>query len=255
MRIAIVTALHKRYRLTEMFLAYYAKLWPGPLYCVIDDDDLKMWRLVRQYPQWCHVEHQNMPLADKWLRCMQLARVERDNFDAVMILGSDDFIDKEYQQHIETSLWVTNRGYVERFDDAEGALPELQIQPRYIHYYDAPTARLISRKHKRPGAGRVLSNAMLERLEWRPWTHGDRNIDGSMDKRLAQVYGGNVPTAYIEEPIGSILDVKTDLNMWDFEHLRTNNVTEKSPVEDIEAEPFLRERFPIIANELLGWKQ
>ena len=253
MRIAIVTALHKRYRLTELFLAYYAKTWQSPLFCVHDDNDLRMWSLVQQFPQWEHVEHANEPLADKWLSCMDLARRYEHTFDAVMILGSDDFIDAVYKAHVETYLHVVARDYAEKFSEVEFELPELQIQPRYVHYFDANTARLISRKHKRPGAGVVLSNALLERLDWKPWRRGDRNIDGSMTQRLSQVYGDDMPTAFIEDNIGCILDVKTPTNMWSFDHLATNNVTAKSPVEHLDAEEYLQEHFPLIANHLLQW--
>ncbi len=248
-----MTALHKRYRLTDLFLAYYAKTWEGPLFCVIDDDDLKMWSLVQKYSQWTHCEYSNALLSDKWLACMDLASRHKDQFDAVMILGSDDFIDDVYKAHIYTSLHLTHREWGERFEDEEHDLPEMHIVPRYIHYFNALTSDLICRKHKRPGAGRVLTNAMLERLEWKPWRYGDRNIDGSMDQRLSQIYGGNVPYVFIEDEIGCILDVKTGEGIWSFEHLKTNNVTPRSPVFELDAEPYLRERFPIIANQLLEW--
>jgi hypothetical protein len=58
-RIAVVTALHRRYHLTELFLSYYAKYWPYPLFAVIDDDDLQMWNLVRRYPEWRFCEYSN----------------------------------------------------------------------------------------------------------------------------------------------------------------------------------------------------
>jgi len=255
MRIAIVTALHKRYRLTELFLAYYAKTWNAPLFCVIDDDDLRMWSLVQRFPQWKHCEYSNELLADKWLACMDLASRFKDSFDAVMIVGSDDFIDDTYKTHVQTALHISHEQWKSQFPDDEHDLPEMHIQPRYIHYFNALTIDLICRKHKRPGAGRVLSNALLERLDWKPWRHGDRNIDGSMDQRLSQVYGGNAPYMYIEDEIGCILDVKAGQSIWSFEHLKTNNVTPKSPVFELEAEPYLKEHFPIIAGELLEWNQ
>ena len=245
MRVSILTALHKRYELTELFLSYYAKTWSGPLYCVIDNDDLRMWSLVKRYPEWTVCEYTNEPLADKWLAGMQLCKEHQADFDAVMILGSDDFIDNIYKAHIETMLYLAYREYNERFN--ETALPELHIQPRYIHYMDIETQRLMCVKHKKPGAGRVLSNALLDKMDWTPWAAGDKNIDGSMDKRLAVVYGGSVPYMYIEESIGSILDVKTGQCIWNYDYLR------KGSYEDLDAEPYLKEHFPLITNNLLNW--
>lgn len=246
MRTAILTALHKRYELTELFLSYYAKTWKHPLFCVIDDNDLRMWNLVRRYPEWTVCEHRNQPLADKWLAGMQLCKEHKSRFDAVMIVGSDDFIDSTYYEHITTALHLAHREYEDRFD--EGGLPEMHIVPRYIHYMDAVTGRLMRVRHKRPGAGRVLTNEMMDRLEWVPWTRGTTNIDGSMDRRLNEVYGGNVPYAFIEDDIGVILDVKVNENIWTYDHLR------KKDFEDLDAAEFLPEHFPLIADQLLGWQ-
>ena len=248
MRIAIVTALHKRYRLTELFLSYYAKLWKHPLFAVIDNDDLDMWNLVRRYPEWTFCEHENRPLADKWLAVMDLAKRHSDKFDAVMIMGSDDFIDMVYRDHAETALYLAHREYNDRFGESQ--MPELHIQPRYIHYYQALTGEMMRVKHKRPGAGRVLTNTLMQKVDWKPWSAGDENIDGSMDKRLASVYGaGNVPYAYVEDNIGVIMDVKSGESIWSYDYLR------KGEFEDIEASSFLPEHFPLLANPLLTWKQ
>lgn len=245
MRVAILTALHRRYDLTELFLSYYAKTWKHPLLCVIDDDDLRMWDTVRRYPEWTFVEHRNEPLADKWLAGMALCKEHRERFDAVMIMGSDDFVDAEYKAHIETALYLAHRELEDSFGEKQ--LPPIQIQPRYIHYMDAMTGRLMRVRHKRPGAGRVLTNALLDALDWQPWRAGDRNIDGSMDTRLAQVYGGNVPTMPVEESIGAILDVKTGESIWDYDYLRQKDF------EDLDAGDFLPRHFPLLSTPLLTW--
>ena len=246
MRIAIITALHKRYELTKLFLSYYAKTWDHPLFAVIDNDDLQMWHLMRHFPEWTTCEHANQPLANKWLACMKLAEKHKDSFDAVMIVGSDDFIDDTYKKHVESALYLAFRESVDRF--GEKALPEMHIQPRYIYYMDALKGRMMRVRHKRPGAGRVLTKPLLERIKYIPWSEGDANIDGSMDKRLACVYGDHIPYAFIEDDIGTILDVKTGESLWDYDYLR------KKDFDDLDAEAILSERFPLIASRLLTWK-
>jgi hypothetical protein len=155
-----------------------------------------------------------------------------------MIVGSDDFIDETYRKHCETALYLAHREYGDRFGEA--TMPEMHIQPRYVHYFDAVSGSMMRIKHKRPGAGRVLTNTLLAELDWTPWGAGDKNIDGSMDKRLAQVYGGNVPYAFVDDDIGVIMDVKSGESIWSYDYLR------KGDFEDLDAAAFLPEHFPTI---------
>lgn len=246
MRIAILTALHQRYPLTRLFLSYYARTWDNPLFCVIDDDDLDMWEIVRQYPEWRFTTARNEPLADKWLAGMHFVKEHAAEFEAVMIVGSDDFIDQVYRDHIEVCIDLIHDMRPE---------PVYHIVPRHIHYLDAPTQRLMRVRHKRPGAGRVLSKAMLERLSWTPWRAGDSNIDGSMDKAILRVFGESLEYSYIEDDIGTIMDVKvrradgTQGNIWTYDHLL------RKPHEELDTAPFLRKRFPLIADHLLYWNE
>ncbi len=238
-KLGLLTAIWGRPRLTRLFLDYYDLQAPFSVmraaYSPKDspaDHDLVL-NAMNQGTMWTFDGYRNAPLADKWLGAIN--ELKFHDLDAVMIAGSDDFITPDYVEHCKKLV-------------QDGAH---MIVPRHIHYYDARTARMMRVRHKRPGAGRVLSASLLERMNWQPWRKGDRNIDGSMDARLRETIGDEADRiyTYIDEPLGAILDVKTGVNMWDYDYLR------KKEYVDLDAAAFLPEHFPLIADELLEWNQ
>ena len=235
MKLGVLTAIWKRPRLTELFLRYTELLPFEVLVAVVSPEDPTLPDI--RAGQWQFVEHKNEPLADKFLAG---AAALRGQCDAVMILGSDDFVTLDYIEHCCSLL--------------TGG-PQM-IVPRHIHYFDAIKCRLMRIRHRHPGAGRVLSAELCERLKWELWKREDGNVDGSMDARMKEVIGDRWKEhyTYIEDPVGVILDVKTKLTQWSYQYLRDGaHVDATKQYLSIEPAPFLEATFPQIAHTLLNW--
>ena len=144
MKLAIITALHERYRLTRLFLEYYQELQvPGVelgLFCAVTHDEHRMQEMLKGYPGWTSAATHNKPLTQKFAGCLVIANFWQP--DAVMILGSDDFVSAGY---IESA--------VNLLDGADF------IGNESVHYMQLGTDQVIRQyTNERPiGAGRVLS--------------------------------------------------------------------------------------------------
>lgn len=137
---------------------------------------------------WKYVECDNQPLGRKWNTGLQ----SFTDVDAVMIVGSDDFIPLSY---VETAIERIKKG-----------ADVVQGKGLYIHqdgklHWCYPGA---------PGAGRVISRRILERADWRLWEDGmERFLDSS-----AQTVLQKCRARRIRLENAPILDVKTDVNLW-----------------------------------------
>lgn len=237
MRIAVVTALHRRYALSGLFLGYYEALRVKDvefgLFCAIDHDDPDMRTIVDQFPAWTHSRGRNDNLCGKWLTSM--GKVREWDPDAMLVVGSDDFLNVRYIHRLVT---LAKQGH--------GA-----IFPQQVYFYDTLTGRLARGSYERVGAGRLLTRPVLEACDWQPWAAPSHSLDGSMD--------GVVRKAIGEENIhrieristfgGVILDVKTKESKNSFESV----LGRAERFEDAAA--FLPKHFPTVAPYLLDWNE
>ena len=170
-KLAIITALHERYRLTSIFLHYYAHVLNVPgvivhLLCAVTTNEYKMRDLLSNYLQWERVYTVNSPLTYKFAANME--GVKKFNPDAMLILGSDDFVDADFiyeglEKCEETGFAGTNE----------------------VHYLDYGTESMIrqwSIDGRPVGAGRFLSKRLLKELDWMPWDMDNTKLDNSNAK-------------------------------------------------------------------------
>ena len=178
------------------------------------------------------VDAPNEPLSDKWLSLMPY--VFDSDMDAVIIVGSDDLVTADY---IEACAYMVERGA--DFIYMDGA-----------YFYDAVSGRMIWGNAERLGLGRCLSRRLLERLEWTPWPEGlGYGLDGSMSERVKALR--DVGVVHLKEcrKHGLVgMDIKTDLNMWSFDHIRNQVIS-----YDADAPAVLNAYFPSVADTLLNW--
>lgn len=234
MKLAIITALHGRYRLTRLFLDYWRTLdVPGVellLSCAITTDEYKMREMVtREYPEWSPVYAPNMPLTTKFAANMQ--NVEAWKPDAMMIIGSDDFVTPSYIQRSIDAMQCADL-----------------VGTHTVYYMEYGTDQII-RQHVTGdpiGAGRVLSRRLLEHLEWMPWDTATPSLDMSM---MHQMKLNGILPEIIEED--AMLDVKSkdqhgqDTNQTTYRTVRKWNHT------PIDGHAFLNEHFPQLIRPLL----
>lgn len=238
-RLVIVTAAWGRSRLTELMLRHTASLeapdgWDVVRVCVETPGDPD----PAQYTHgWHYAQAENAPLSAKWQAGVDAARDL--GADAVMILGSDDFV---------------NAAFLESVTDALEAGAEY-VQPSGLWVYDAPTAQYPAGRcffgyAQRIGAGRTLSRHLLDRLGWQLWTEaGPGRLDGAMDARLDPVCLPYLLPRMLERRL-ILVDVKTEqqgqsANIWTYDDLAGLAVAAFDP------EAFWHAHFPAIADEIL----
>jgi len=181
MTIALLTIFHERYELTEIYLRYY-KWLQGliyerlghrlMLYGVITEDDDRMIDLVRDTNCWIWKTAPNRPLAAKWNSGMSMLKNHHTHdTDAMLYIGSDDFVDFAYMDHM--------------FELLPGGSDVILIND--CHFFDTKTHKCIYNVFTKVGAGRIISRAALEKVEWIPFRSQWEATDAAMDKRFRDI--------------------------------------------------------------------
>lgn len=239
MKLAIITALHERYGLTRLFLKYYSELVVDGvelgLFCAVTKTENKMHQLVEDFPMWTPTFTENKPLTHKFASSM--AHIK--DYDAMMIIGSDDFINAGY---------ITEG--VKRLASAD------YIGGNMIHYLNLGTEHMIKQWDvlgNPIGAGRMLSRNLLEHLDWMPWDFSTPGLDNSMVQKM--LYEGIVPEVMenYEAFGGAMLDVK----MKDGHGIEMNqtpySTVRRWPHQQVNAQSYLDKYFPSLKQTLLTW--
>ena len=175
----VLTCLWKRPELSALVMRYYAELGLNGVAVRSPGDE------QQEIEGWRYVEHPNRPLGKKFNR--GLKEIQDDD---VMVVGSDDFVSEAYINEAKRQL--------------EKGLDIIEPRGHYVYDYGRLTHCLTT-----PGAGRVLSKAILRKKKWHLWEN-ERNefLDASAMERL-QV--GRPKRVKVK---GTVLDVKSDVNIW-----------------------------------------
>lgn len=221
--LGVVTALWGRPGLTRLFLDHTARVVPPGtrLVAAVSPEDPDR----ASHPDWTFVEAVNSPLSRKFNAAMQAA----EGTDAVLLLGSDDFVNERY---VELALDLLEPGSM--------------VMPRTIWFLDRNTKQAIYARCRKIGAGRVLSSSLLEKVYWQPWEDGyDKGADTAMDRKIKGAPIIDMPDLDREDAF--LMDVKTDANLWSFDYLKRN-----LSHEEVDARSMLRNYVPDIADELMN---
>lgn len=204
-RLGILTTIWKRHALTAIVLDHVVA-WELPgLDCVrlAVGSEGEASRTIAENAGWEYVEHNNLPLSDKWNAGMQRLA---GRVDAVLIIGSDDIMT---QRAVELCL-----AEIEAGADVVGL--------EDLFYYDTATGQAYYGERHHPGAGMIARAEVLERVNWKPWDSGlNRNLDRAYTNRL-QTKAYPCKFKYIgncHEQAADLVDIKTGTNMWTVEQL------------------------------------
>lgn len=192
-KLLILTCVWKRHELSRLFFSYYEglgkKLSPDiDIQIIAVGSEGETSRSVCEGDGVHYLEHPNQPLSDKWQAGLDFAR--SFDFDALVILGSDDFI-------CEGSF----RFYSKQV--SKGAL-FLGFQDCYLH--DFSTQKTIywkgygaagvpqSQPHRvgeTIGLGRVLRRELLEFMDFDLWKgmNANKSLDGIMKNKIIEKTG------------------------------------------------------------------
>ena len=205
MTFGILTTLWKRHAIARIVLEHYAHLDLSPVHSVRlavgSEGDVS--RSLAEQAGWEYLEHDNLPLSDKWNAGMAALR---DRVDAVLIVGSDDIMTANA---IRLSL-----SHIDLGADVVGL--------KDLYYYDTRNRQAYYGERHNPGAGMIATSDVLDRVNWQPWDLGlNRYLDKSFTNRM-QTKAYPCKFKYIQncrEQAADLVDIKTDTNMWSVEQL------------------------------------
>lgn len=245
-RLGILSAAWGRSVLTGTFLEYYARITGVDLVLMMvwsqEDEDPPP-----SHPLWEYDVAPNQPLGKKWNTGVR-ALMDMD-VDAIMILGSDDFVSMGY---LATCIERLKRGM-----DI--------ISARELYIYRPGDDVVAYCQGMVPGAGRCISRRVMNLMHGRLWDDDAQGyLDSSITHRMAQIDAkrSNLRGSVRSREI--VLDVKTPDGpcMWSFQSSESETgrtrhmlVNEKSStllnirrVIWLPARQFFSDHFPSFTN-------
>lgn len=192
-RISLITTFWKRPALTRVFARYYSQFAVGGyelvLHAAISPEDPDFEHLLASAEQNGFTVHllPNIPLCDKHNRLLEAT--SGDQSDAVLTLGSDDFITHTFLK----SAW-------------QNLVPGRYVTPASVWFLDPCAPRVIRRGLGQNGI-RMFHVEQAKALNWQFWHRAPKAMamDAAMDMRV----GETVDRFSLPVQDGSIvLDVK-----------------------------------------------
>jgi hypothetical protein len=155
--------------------------------------------------KFIYKNYKNFPVSNKWNFGSSL--LEGIDFDYVLIIGSDDFIDSNL-------LIEYNKKMKENYD---------QIGIIDLFVFDVPSDKLFywggyneksGRKGETVGLGRCLSKSLVEKLEYNLWEPGlNKGLDASMQKKIIKLPDIKSITLELKNNFGFACDIKNNTNI------------------------------------------
>ncbi|SJN11483.1 hypothetical protein CZ787_06030 [Halomonas citrativorans] len=237
-KLLVLTCVWKRHELCHLFFSYYKKL-KEKLSHDIDIQVIAVGSEGEVSQSICekygahYLEYPNQPLSDKWQAGLTYAR--SFDFDALVILGSDDFI-------CENTLKFYSRKV------SNGTL-FLGFQDCYLH--DFSTQKTIywkgygasNEQQSQPhrvgetiGLGRVLRRELLEFMDFDLWKGmgANKSLDGIMKNKITEktgflpvkpVHGFNLILGDVNYSLGMLSYRLKDLGLFGVDVKVSDNVT------------------------------
>ena len=202
-KILIYLALWRRPEITELCFKGIERLKRHPdfdIQVLAVASEAEMLPLCEKYGVHV-VTHDNLPLGRK--KNFGLKAAKSFEFDYLMEIGSDNLILSELLDEYKKDFI----GLQDFFGIADIVFIDTESE----------SCRRVTRKRNHYGAGRMMSRAMLETLDFKMWPDmSGVSLDTSSVHRLAtagffyrQVSAGEVPL---------VVDIKSQENIWPFDH-------------------------------------
>lgn len=147
-------------------------------------------------------KYKNNPLSYKWN--MAIRTLEQIDFDAVILLGSDDYIDEAFLKYVERTIPDFDMiGFKDIYFQHDGGL----------YYWSGYTN---NRRGEPCGAGKVYSRRFLECIKWNLFDVArDRGLDKISWQRVQQAKG-KVHVTSLKENGLLLVDIKDGEGMTPF---------------------------------------
>ena len=219
--IAILTAIHGRHAIAERMVRRLSALRSAveselkvSIFAVVSEEEP-----VLDFLADCGVvvvRAANKPVSRKWQVGLAGVQATQDAPDAVMILGSDDFLSEEYLRHCGAlaasgvvQAWGPDRVWV--FDSIDKRMG-VWIGP--VH--------MVEGRSTPAGAGRLFTRPLLDLVGWTLWPF-DKNsgLDIGCARHLDENYGVVIKMIEMQQVPGAVvLDWKDAENIHCFSQFR-----------------------------------
>lgn len=132
------------------------------------------------------------------------------DFDYILQLGSDDLITNEYLEYALAAMVEGKQLF--------GVNKLLFCEPKK---QSACSFHLTTQSYTLIGAGRFISREAIEKLNYKLWLDGiNRGLDMTSQSNLANI---GISPEVLEIYKYCVLDVKSDTNIWSYEHFADNH--------------------------------
>ena len=197
MKIITLTAMHGRHKTVQECIERMPFI--DKVYIYSNDED---GTFLEGQDIFAMAKYRNNPLSYKWN--MAIRTLEQIDFDAVVLLGSDDYIDEAFLKYVERTIPDFDMiGFKDIYFQHEGG----------IHYWSGYTNKRLGEPC---GAGKVYSRRFLECLKWNLWDVArDSGLDKISWKRVQQAKA-KVHVTTLKENGLLLVDIKDGEGMTSF---------------------------------------
>lgn len=203
MKIAILTAMHARYSLNNIFGMAMSRLkrdFDIDTYVAVTAGEKENIRICDKHGLY-HIQSKNNPVSDKFNKGLSLLR--KKDWTHVMILGSDDIPSNKF---IELQMAKPEMDFIAIDDMWFWGLNPKRAGWDQFYYWKAGSSRL--------GAGRTISRRVVEALDYQLWPTGyDSGLDGRSWTRVSSVPDLKKVINSQREAGGFLVDIKYELHI------------------------------------------
>lgn len=243
MRVAIITAVHKRPKVWDLWLRHHCKLFSElsdqhHFSIFVAGDEPQHKKLLNKYcalydiyGRW--IQTPNKPVGRKFNKACQMAKLVDDSrdqkFTHYCIIGSDDLMHKGFILHalddrVEEEVIVTHEAVVCNIN-----FSKIFIQPEDIVHQHCDLKQTQPYHLPFIGSGRFVRSTIMERLEYTVFSEHNSGLDISFDKRLIDLSCKYylLPIEFDRDQYLTILKHGENINQWNwFAHLPSIDLPE-----------------------------
>ena len=205
MKLIVLTAMHARHDLTEIFATAMVRLRDSfgiETVAAVTSGDAKNIKICKESGIY-YTPTQNKPISNKFNAGLHMLQYHQD-WTHVMILGSDDLPSNRF---VELQMSHPDADYIAINDMWFWGLNPKRAGWDKFYYWNAGSSRI--------GAGRVVSRRIVEACDYKLWPDGkNAGLDSGAWTRISGALPSMNKVIYSQKPLGGFLvDVKYELHI------------------------------------------
>ena len=219
MKVIVISCMHRRQKTVSECIKRMPVI--DKIYIASLDEDIEF---LKSQPVMAYAQYQNNPLSFKWNMAIQLLR--EVDFDAVILLGSDDYIDENFLKYVQNNISKYDMiGFSDIYFQEDGQL-------YYWRGYEN------HRKGEPCGAGKVYSREFLEKINFNLFPMSrNRSLDG-MSWNIVKSNTTKIHITSIKEHGLILVDIKDGeglTSLSQFNHLVKVRTAPHNKINDVKS--------------------